>query len=163
MPQEAAPFSSTLLGILVTLGNFAVWLGLVSAILCVGFYWTGMLRGVRRQRAAAADTAEVSTETKGGKKGKKQVAAAAPPDPDAPDNAVRWGRRFFYTTSAFAFLGAICLWVLIFQQEYIVRYIWKNSNSSLAGGFRFASLWGDQEGTFFLWGMYNAVLGGVFL
>lgn len=149
---EVGPVSSSLLGLLITLGNLSVWLGLTSAVLCVAFYWASMIRGVRRPATAEAAA--------GGKKGGKPAAAA---NPDALDRPGLWGRRFFYVTSAFFVLGSLCLWALIFRQDYIVHYIWKNSNSHLAPGFRFASFWSDQQGTFFLWGLLNTALGGVLL
>src|SRR5437762_738293 len=44
---EAPLISSPLLGIPVTLGNLAIWLGLASSITCVALYWIAMLRTMR--------------------------------------------------------------------------------------------------------------------
>lgn len=158
MPTE--PVSSTALGVLISLGNVAVWLGLASAVTCLVLYWVAMIRSLRHPAPAAPEP-----ETSGKKKGKAGGAAraAAERSQAATERVGLWARRFFYATSACFVVGAVCLWSLILRQDYLVQYVWKNSNSHLPFGYRFASFWSNQEGTFLLWGLYNTVLGGVFL
>ena len=157
MPDaQVGPFSSPLLGVLITTGNLAVWIGLLSAVLCVVFYWVTMIRNMRRP-------AEQAIETEPGKKGGKRAAVSTDPYAAKTERWGIWARRLFYATGFCFFLGAICLWTLILRQEYTVQYIWKNSNSHLNPFYRFASFWGDQDGTFFLWGMYNTIIGGMLL
>lgn len=141
---------STGLGLAVTGGNIAIWLGLASAVLSVIFYWIAMLRSPKVE-AAASGTASV------------KGATTLDPRELSCRKFQNLGKRFFTLTCAFCVLGSLCLWSLIFSQQYTIHYVFKNSNSSLHPGFRFASFWGDQQGTFFLWGLYNAVLGAVFL
>jgi cytochrome c-type biogenesis protein CcmF len=213
---EIKPFSSPLLGFLVTAGNLAIWVGLACAVTCVALYWRAML-GAMPERAggviykvlgmalaaAAAGlvlcftlnvtvwaklpvllllagltvftvlrlsgkvpprTSEAEPESEAasaprGKKGRRAPATAAAP----PDGGLALARRFFYATCACVVVGSLCLWSLIFQQEYVIRYVWKNSYDALNVGYRFASFWADQEGTFFLWGLYNTILGGLLI
>jgi len=209
---EVSPFSSPLLGALVTAGNLAVWLGMACAVTCVVLYWRSLLAAMpeskgrvihkviaaalaaaaaglvlcfttnisvwiklpilvvfgalaafvalRQSRAVPPRPAEDEADADGadGAPRKKKKAPPAPA-PAAPDRGILAARRFFYATSACVVVGSACLWALIFQQEYVVRYIWKNSYDALPFGYRFASFWADQEGTFFLWGLYNAILG----
>jgi cytochrome c-type biogenesis protein CcmF len=163
---EAPIFSSPLIGIAVTLGNFAVWLGLASSVLCVVLYWAAMLREMRRPRTAAASAngSGSSGKANGKKNGKRHLPpsddATAPP---AEDPVGIWARRMFYVTCFFVVLGSVSLWSLIFGKQYPVHYIWKNTNNALPFGYRFATFWSDQQGTFFLWGLYNTVLGGMLI
>jgi cytochrome c-type biogenesis protein CcmF len=153
-------YSSPLLGLFVTLGNLAIWLGLASAITCVVLYWTSMIRAMRRP-VEATEEANGGAK-KGGRKTRDEERALSEADRKT-ERIGLWGRRFFYLTSAFVVLGCVSLMVLVLNQQYTVHYIWKNSNSHLPFGYRFASFWSDQEGTFFLWALYNVVFGAVLL
>jgi len=155
MPNEGPIFSSPLLGVTVTLGNLAIWLGLASAVTCVVLYWMTMLRTLRQQPQAATETSEGNGKKNGGK--------AAPAVDPKTERLAQLARRFFFITSGFVVLGSLALWTLIFSQQYSVHYVWKNSNSNLPFFFRLASFWSDQEGTFFLWAIYNTILGTVLL
>jgi cytochrome c-type biogenesis protein CcmF len=169
------PFvTSTLQGICLTFGNLAVWVGLASAISCVVFYWTAMLRTVRRPAAAVPLTGSngsTNGHTNGKKNGKDRPKGARSghgnghhdPYELKSERIERWGRRCFIAASACMVVGSLCLWGLIFGQQFNVAYIAKNSNPELPFGYRFASFWSDQQGTFLLWGLYNAVIGAVFL
>ncbi len=152
-------YSSPLLGVLTTLGNLAIWLGLGSAILCAVFYWWAMLRSVR---AASGPVLEPSSRGawKNGRLGGDGAISATEL---RTERIANWARRYFYVMSGCVILGAFCLMTLILRQEYVVAYIHKNSNASLPFGFRFASFWSDQDGTFFLWGIYNTIYASVLL
>src|SRR5688500_17136338 len=124
-------FTSPLLGTTVTLGNLAIWLGLLFAVTTVVLYWTAMLRTMRRQPAvASANGAETPANGEGKPAGKKngkraaaQVAAQSAHELKT-ERISRWARRFFYAASACMLIGAVCLWTLIFNQQYNVQYIW---------------------------------------
>lgn len=155
--MQTEPVSSAALGLFVTLGNLAVWLGLGCAVLCLVLYWVAMVRSLRQPASAAAPEST-------GKKGKPARASQASSAAEAKTDRIGlWARRLFYATSGCFIVGAICLWALIFRQDYLVQYVWKNSNSHLPLGYRFASFWSNQEGTFLLWGLYNTALGSVFI
>ncbi len=185
-------FSSPVLGTLVTAGNLAIWLGLASAITCVVLYWTAMIRTMRlhptptsgtREGSAAAEAAHragaggaIGNGTNGnGKSGNGKNGARRSGKPELPPAAGEaraalateriggWARRMFFVTCGMGVMGALCLWALIFQQQYVVEYVHKVSNSTLPSGYRFASFWSDQEGTFFLWILYNTVLGSLLI
>ena len=129
--------SIPLLGVAVTLGNLAIWLGLFSAVTCVALYWTAMLRTMRFQRSGASVEASAPRP---GKRAAKEAAKDAAPIADPRTEAIaRWARRFLYLTSVCVVLGSLALWSLILTQQYTVEYVHKNSNASLPFGFRFAS------------------------
>jgi cytochrome c-type biogenesis protein CcmF len=165
-------YSSPLLGAGVTFGNLAIWVGLLCSITCVALYWTAMIRTMRRQPAAAASPDGSGVETNGGSQGKKgggksragkKGSTQTPPVDATTERIGLWARRFFFITCGCVIVGALSLWALVLAQEYTVQYVWKNSNRELPFGYRFASFWADQEGTFFLWGLYNVVLGCLLL
>ncbi|MBM3458238.1 MAG: hypothetical protein FJX77_06870, partial [Armatimonadetes bacterium] len=169
MNMNDISFSSPFLGLGVTLGNLAIWLGLGSALLAVGFYWAAMLRAMRRPTPVVSPDQPIENggerKKRAGRAGKNGSHAATPPDPyeRRTEQLGLWGRRAFLVTCLCTVVGSLCLWSLILTQQYSLHYIWKNSNNALAFGYRFASFWGDQEGTFFLWGLYNTGLGLVLL
>lgn len=143
-------YSSSLLGMAVTFGNLAIWIGLASAVTTVALYWVTMLRTMRQPAG------EESAPRRAGSR------AAATPEATT-DRFNIWARRFYYLTSACVVIGAGCLMTLILGQQYTLEYVAKNSNQGLAFGYRFASFWSDQEGTFFLWALYNTVFGAFLL
>src|SRR5690349_7774291 len=112
-------YSSPVLGILITLGNLAVWLGLGSAILCAVHYWWAMIRSVR-----TASRPPLEGNARGWKNGRLGGG-------DAPvsatelrtDRIMAWGRRYFYAMSSCVVVGTLCLMSLILRQEYVVAYI----------------------------------------
>jgi cytochrome c-type biogenesis protein CcmF len=181
MPHLEPVVSLPLMGIAVTLGNLAIWLGLASAISCVVLYWAAMLRTMRRhpegsreQQGAAPAAAATHARGNGnghangnGKpKGKARANGGPRPDPVSPEEQEieligLWARRFFFITGGFVVLGVLCLWTMILTQQYTLEYVNKNSNTALPFGYRFASFWSDQEGTFFLWAIYNTILGSI--
>lgn len=158
---------SPLLGSLVTLGNLAVWSGLGASVACVALYWAGMLRAMRRgARPADAGQAEAPPNGKNGKAGRngKNGKSVAPPTADPLQAKLDlWARRALYVTGGCFVVGAVALMALILNQQYVVGYIHKSSNQHLPFGYRFASFWSNQEGTFFVWGLYNTALAAVFL
>lgn len=158
IPKDVT-ISSALLGVGVTLGNLAIWLGLACSVTCVVLYWVAMIRAMRRPAEAPGAN---GNGKKAGRKASANGAGVSASD-RRTDRVGLWARRFFYLTCGCVVVGAGSLMALVLNQQYIVHYIWKNSNKELPFGFRLASFWADQEGTFFLWGVYNVVIGGFIL
>ncbi len=167
--------SSPFLGLGVTIGNLAVWSGLFFSIATVFFYTRAMLRDMRRPAVSEEQRRddkrrEETNRTRragNGRDRNHRPAKNAPADTNPYDQVTDamglLGRRFFYATCAAVVVGALSLWGLILSHQYAVHYIWKNSNNALHFGYRFASFWGDQEGTFFLWALYNLAYGTVLI
>lgn len=160
-------YTSPVMGLGVTLGNLSIWIGLACAVTCVVLYWVAMVRTMRGLGSVAPADAAGAAEAESGKS-KRHLPASAKAEEASPEFAKTdriglWARRFFYLTCTCAVVGSLSLFALVLTQQYNVHYIWKNSNKALAFGFRFASFWSDQEGTFFLWSLYNLVLGAVLL
>lgn len=148
--------SSSLLGTAVTLGNLAIWLGLATAIGCVAFYWAAMLRAMRL--APAVEAAAGNGKTNG-----KSSGRSARVEDSRTERLGAWARRLYFLNGFFIVLGTAALFTLILTQQYNVAYVHKNTNSILPWGYRFAAFWSDQEGTFFLWALYNLLFGSVLI
>lgn len=145
---------SVVLGLGVTFGNLAIWLGLASAVAASVFYWLSMLRRMR--------TAQAPVEQPAGRGARRAAGAAAQTELSAA-GFEQLGRRFFIVSSACFAVAAIALWTLIFAREIVVMYVHKNASDDLTLAYRFATFWADQGGTFILWGLYNTVLGALLL
>src|SRR5687767_2133185 len=97
-------YSSPLLGLGVTLGNLAIWLGLVAAVACVVLYWVAMLRTMRLPAPAAPVEEAPSGNGRGGKKNGKRRAngrsGAGEPSPQErrTERVTLWARRCFFVT-----------------------------------------------------------------
>lgn len=73
--------------------------------------------------------------------------------------AARWRHRRLYRSARMAALAtgglclaaAILLWVLLFQRDYGVAYIYKNSSNDLPLAYTFSAFWSSLEGSHFLW------------
>ncbi|MGV3720564.1 MAG: cytochrome c biogenesis protein CcsA [Actinomycetota bacterium] len=148
--------SSTLLGLAVTAGNVAIWLGLATAVVCVALYWAAMLRAMRHAPAPAVAGGNGKTNGKHG-------AAAGQPEEPRVAAIGKWARRFYTLNGFFILLGTAALFTVVLTQQYNIAYVHKNTNSILPGPYRFAAFWSDQEGTFFLWALYNLIFGSVLL
>lgn len=159
MPVDHIPFhSSALLGWGVTVGNLSIWLGLASAVATAIFYWTGAVLRLRGQREQAAPAAASGARRVSGK-GKNRSGPPQGRPSNAAEGMSRLGRLFFFIGSGCFVVGSIALWALIFGKEITVGYVHKNASDDLIWSYRLATFWADQEGTFFLWGLYNTILG----
>ncbi len=193
-----AVHKSGLLGIAVTFGNLAVWIGLFFTVLAVIFFWRAMLRTMRLHPegsgAAGAGTAgsvSALAANGGGKNGDGKQAngkngngngkharpaahsssAASKAASTATSSSLseaeqktevvfHWAKQFWIVSCSMMFLAALCLWTLLLTQQYNISYVLKNTNPEIPIFYRFAAFWANQEGTFILWGMYNAVIAG---
>ena len=73
--------------------------------------------------------------------------------------AARWRHRRLYSSAKYAvtitavmsWSAAIILWYLLYQRDYSVGYIWKNSSNDLPIMYTFTAFWSSLEGSHFLW------------
>lgn len=72
----------------------------------------------------------------------------------------RWPRirQIALFLGGFSIFGATgALLQLILNKQYQFHYVFKHSDNTLDFGYRFASLWGGQEGSFLLWAVMTSV------
>jgi len=133
---------------LIALGILATYLGTAAMLAATALYGVAMLRGMR-----AAGGPERGAHRK----------ATPLPDLANGDAILRRARRCFWVAAACAGLAAVSMVTLIMTRRYELVYIWEHSYDALPPAYRFASLWGGQEGTFILWSLYGSLLGAVLL
>lgn len=63
--------------------------------------------------------------------------------------------------SVFAVFGII--YYIISSHYFEYHYAWNHSDKSLGPGYLISSIWEGQEGSFLLWAMWHAVLGGMLI
>lgn len=79
-----------------------------------------------------------------------------------PESAASWKKlgRIAFIIDAVAVFGAFAaLYYIISQHYFEYYYAWNHSDKSLAPKFLLSSIWEGQEGSFLLWGFWQAVLG----
>ena len=54
-------------------------------------------------------------------------------------------------SAIFCFLACLILWFLLFQKDYSVAYIFKNSSNDLPPIYRITAFWSSLEGSHTLW------------
>lgn len=70
--------------------------------------------------------------------------------------------RIALTTAAVMCLGAsIILWYLLFQRDYSVAYIFKNSSNDLPAFYTFTAFWCSLEGSHLLWTLLISTFGAI--
>ena len=75
----------------------------------------------------------------------------------------RIARLSFYTnTLSVVGIGA-CLFYIIYTHLFEYHYAWEHSSKSLPVYYIISSYWEGQEGSFWLWGFWQAVLGNVLI
>lgn len=72
-------------------------------------------------------------------------------------------RAFFIGHALTFFLSAGALFYIIFNNYFEYEYAWKHSSVEMATKFLVSCFWAGQEGSFFLWGMMQAMLGLILL
>lgn len=55
------------------------------------------------------------------------------------------------TTAVLALIGSLILWFLLFQRDYTVAYIFKNSSNDLPAFYTLTAFWSSLEGSHTLW------------
>lgn len=80
------------------------------------------------------------------------------------NNLLKSGARFFY------FLGAASVTASAFVLFYIIgrhffeyAYVWRYSSSSLPVQYIISCFWAGQEGSFLIWALFQALIGGVLI
>jgi cytochrome c-type biogenesis protein CcmF len=83
---------------------------------------------------------------------------------DKLDNSwQRIGRYAFYlNTLSVVGIGA-CLFYIIYTHLFEYHYAWAHSSKSLPVYYIISSYWEGQEGSFWLWGFWQAVLGNILI
>ncbi len=79
-----------------------------------------------------------------------------------PESVASWKKlgRTAFIIDAVAVFGAFAVLYYIISQHYFeYYYAWNHSDKSLAPKFLLSSIWEGQEGSFLLWGFWQAVLG----
>lgn len=72
--------------------------------------------------------------------------------------------RIASTTSAvLCFLASLILWFLLFQHDYSVAYIFKNSSNDLPPLYRITAFWSSLEGSHTLWTLLLSVFSAIAL
>lgn len=54
-------------------------------------------------------------------------------------------------STTFTIFAAILLWIMLYQRDYSVEYIYKNSSNDLPVFYTFTAFWCSLEGSHFLW------------
>ena len=65
------------------------------------------------------------------------------------------------SSAVMAVVASVLLWVLLFQRDYGVAYIYKNSSNDLPPLYTLSAFWSSLEGSHFLWTLLLAVYGGI--
>ncbi len=60
-------------------------------------------------------------------------------------------------------VAATCLWVLIFQDQFQVRYVAMVSSRNQPALYKFTSLWGQQSGSLLFWSLILALFSSIFV
>lgn len=76
---------------------------------------------------------------------------------------LRKARLAFLSTGAFIVIASACLWTLILTQHYEILYVWEFTSPDLPLAYRIAAFWNGQQGTFFLWIIYNTIFGAILM
>lgn len=74
-------------------------------------------------------------------------------------NLKRWARALFVGHFTFLLLAAGVLYYLIFNHYFEYRYVWQYSSLDMATKYILSCFWAGQEGSFFVWAFWQAVLG----
>ena len=59
--------------------------------------------------------------------------------------------------------ASLCLWLLIFQDQFQVRYVAMVSSSKQPAVYKFTSLWGGQSGSLLFWALLLSFFSAVFV
>src|SRR6185369_16471695 len=79
---------------------------------------------------------------------------------DANDKSwARMGRIGFYLNTLSVVGIGSCLFYIIYNHLFEYHYAWEHSSRSLPVYYIISSYWEGQEGSFWLWGFWQAVLG----
>jgi cytochrome c-type biogenesis protein CcmF len=75
----------------------------------------------------------------------------------------RIGRIGFYVNTASVVGIGVCLFYIIYNHLFEYHYAWEHSSKSLPVYYIISSYWEGQEGSFWLWCFWQAVLGNILI
>ncbi len=79
---------------------------------------------------------------------------------DKADGSWRIIGRAAYAVNLFAVIGiGVCLYYIIYNHLFEYHYAWAHSSKSLPVYYIISSFWEGQEGSFWLWTFWQAILG----
>ncbi len=76
---------------------------------------------------------------------------------------IRSSERAVVANCVLCLVAAICLWVLIFQDQFQVRYVAMISSRNQPALYKFTSLWGQQSGSLLFWALILSVFSTIFV
>jgi len=80
------------------------------------------------------------------------------------DNSWLWMGRLGYYVNAVSVLGVgACLFYIIYNHLFEYHYAWSHSSRTLPVYYIVSSFWDGQEGSFWLWAFWQAVLGNILI
>jgi cytochrome c-type biogenesis protein CcmF len=80
------------------------------------------------------------------------------------DNSWKRIARFSFFTNTLSVVGiGACLFYIIYTHLFEYHYAWEHSSKSLPVYYIISSYWEGQEGSFWLWGFWQAVLGNILI
>ncbi|HEY3281465.1 MAG TPA: cytochrome c biogenesis protein CcsA, partial [Armatimonadota bacterium] len=124
-------------------GTLPLWIGFLSALVAVAAYFVASRRALAVERVPAG-------------KGRGKAPALAPGEVDP---VLIVARTAFVLMAVMAFLAAGYLMYLILSHRFDVYYVIKVSARRQLPFYLFASFWGDQQGSFFLWLLHTSIIG----
>jgi len=79
-----------------------------------------------------------------------------------PDNSWKRIARFSFFINTVSVIGiGVCLFYIIYNHLFEYHYAWEHSSKSLPVYYIISSYWEGQEGSFWLWCFWQAVLGNI--
>jgi len=85
-------------------------------------------------------------------------------NPDQSDRSWQRIARFSFFTNTVSVIGiGCCLFYIIYTHLFEYHYAWEHSSKSLPVYYIISSYWEGQEGSFWLWGFWQAVLGNILI
>jgi cytochrome c-type biogenesis protein CcmF len=85
-------------------------------------------------------------------------------NPDKLDKSwLFWGRMGFWLNTISVIGIGTCLFYIIYNHLFEYHYAWAHSSRKLPVYYIISSYWEGQEGSFWLWGFWQAVLGNVLI
>lgn len=76
---------------------------------------------------------------------------------------LRLARGLFIAHAGFFLLAMGILYSLIFNHYFEYRYVWQYSSLDMSAKFMLSCFWAGQEGSFFVWGFWQGLLGLIVL
>ncbi len=76
---------------------------------------------------------------------------------------IRSSERAVVANCVLCLAAAICLWVLIFQDQFQVRYVSMISSRNQPALYKFTSLWGQQSGSLLFWALILSAFSSIFV